>query len=213
MRNRGTIVTTAVVVMLLGGCATTDEGRTKAEGAGAGAVIGGLLGYLVDGSRGAAVGAAIGAGAGFVVGNEIAKRKQEYASTEDFLDGEIARVDEFNRTTTAYNASVRRDLVRLEHEAETLRAQYQAGGVRKEGLQAKRGELQQQLATSKKLEETLATELKVQEAILAEQRESRPANDPYIVRLEREVRALEANLDTLREGSTQLARIDQRLSV
>jgi hypothetical protein len=213
MKRVGITVAGSLVVALLGGCATTDEQRTKAEGAGVGAVIGGLVGYAVDRERGAAIGALIGGGAGYVVGNEIAKRKQAFATTEDFLDAEIARVDEFNRTTSAYNARLRQDIARLDVEAEQLRAQYDAGQVRKDGLQAKRGELQQRIATSRDLEKTLAAEYEIQSAILREQREGRPPDDPYIVRLEQEVQALQANLEVLREGSTQLALIDQRLSV
>ncbi len=213
MKRLETMVAVAVVVAALSGCAATDEQRTKAEGAGVGAVIGGLLGYAIDRERGAVIGAALGAGAGYAVGNEIAKRKQAYATTEAFLDAEIARVEEFNSTAYAYNASVRQDIARLDREAEQLRTQYNAGQVRRESLVAKRGELQQRIATSNDLEETLAAEYEIQTAILKEERRARPTNDPYIARLEREVEALQVNLETLREGSTQLALIDQRLSV
>lgn len=213
MNRLGIMVAATLMGAVLGGCATTDTQRTQAEGAGVGALIGGLLGYAVDRERGAVVGALLGAGAGFAVGNEIAKRKQAYATTEAFLDAEIARVDEFNRTATAYNARLRQDIVRLEREAEQLQAQHRTGQARQEGLQAKRDELQQRIATSQDLEQTLSAEYEIQTTILKEERASRPADDPYIVRLEREVQALQANLETLREGSTQLARIDQRLSV
>ncbi|AGA34175.1 membrane protein [Thioalkalivibrio nitratireducens DSM 14787] len=213
MNRLNRIVAAGLVATAVAGCAATDEQRTRAEGAGVGAVVGGLLGYAIDRERGALIGAAIGAGAGYAVGNEIAKRKQAYATTEEFLDAEIARVDEFNRTTTAYNARVRQDIVRLEHEAEQLRARYDSGQVQKAGLQAKRNELQQHIATSQELEETLAAEYEIQTVILQEERANRAADDPYIVRLEREVQALQENLEALREGSTQLARIDQRLSV
>ncbi len=213
MKRLETMVAAAVVVAALGGCAANDEQRTKAEGAGVGAVVGGLLGYAIDRERGAVIGAALGAGAGYAVGNEIAKRKKAYATTEAFLDAEIARVEEFNDTAYAYNSSVRQDIARLDREAEQLRTQYNAGQVRRESLVAKRGELQERIATSNDLEETLAAEYEIQTAILKEERRARPANDPYIARLEHEVEALQANLETLREGSTQLALIDQRLSV
>ena len=207
------IAITALLVASLSGCATTDEQRTRTEGAAFGALIGGLLGYGLDRESGAAIGALIGAGAGLAVGNEIAKRKRAYASTEDFLNGEIARVDEFNRTTEAYNGRLRQEIVRLDREAEQLRAQYSAGAVRRDHLHAKRAELQQQIATSRDLEQALEAELEIQMAILKDEGPGRPANDPYIARLEREVEALAANLTALQEGSSQLARIDQRLSV
>lgn len=203
-----------LVLALLPGCATTsDQTRTKAEGAGVGAVLGGLLGYAVGGGRGAAIGAAAGAGLGFLVGNEIAKRKQAYASTEEFLDAEIANTQEYNKTAIAYNAQLSKDVATLEKQSKTLRAQYDKGAVDKKVLTAKSDELQKKIDASKKLENTLAKELEVQTAILADEKKTRPAGDQYVARLEKEVATLQKNLDKLRAGSTQLAQIDQRLSV
>ena len=83
----------------------------------------------------------------------------------------------------------------------------------KKVLVAKSDELQKKIDASKKLEDTLAKELEVQTAILADEKKTRPADDQYIVSLEKEVNTLQKNLDKLRDGSTQLAQIDQRLSV
>jgi hypothetical protein len=208
------LVVALLVVALLPGCATmSDQTRTKAEGAGVGAVLGGLLGYAVGGEKGAAIGAAVGAGAGFLVGNEIAKRKQAYANTEDFLDAEIASTQEYNKTAIAYNAKLSKDVAQLEKESTALRAKYDKGQVDKKALAAKSESLQKKIDDSKKLEDTLAKELEVQTAILEEEKKTRPADDQYIVRLEKEVGTLQKNLDKLRDGSTQLAKIDQRLSV
>ena len=214
MRLMKGIVIIVLVLALLPGCATmSDQTRTKAEGTGVGAVLGGLLGYAIGGGRGAAVGAALGAGAGFLVGNEIAKRKQAYANNEDFLDAEIANTKEYNKTALAYNAKLSKDVATLDKESKALRAKYDKGKVDKKALAAKSDALQKKIDDSKKLEKNLAKELEVQTAILAEEKKSRPADDKYIVRLEKEVAALQKNLDKLREGSSQLAQIDQRLSV
>jgi hypothetical protein len=208
------IAVVLIVLMLLPGCATmSDQNRTKAEGTGVGAVLGGLLGYAVGGGRGAAIGAAVGAGAGFLVGNEIAKRKQAYASTEDFLDAEIANTREYNKTAIAYNAKLSKDVAALDKESKALRAKYDKGAVDKKALVAKSDALQKKIDDSEKLEKTLSEELEVQTAILEQERKNRPKGDQYIVRLEKEVKTLQKNLDKLRQGSTQLAEIDQRLSV
>ena len=191
----------------------SDQNRTRAEGAGIGALLGAGVGALVGGGRGAAIGAALGAGAGFVVGNEIAKRKQSYASTEDFLNAEIANTQEYNRTALAYNTKLAQEVATLDKESKALRAQYDQGKTNKQTLVAKSTALQKKIDDAKKLENTLAQELDVQTAILADEKKTRPANDQYIVRLEKEVQTLQKNLDQLRSGSTQLARIDQRLSV
>lgn len=214
MRLMKGIVIIVLVLALLPGCATmSDQNRTKAEGTGVGAVVGGLLGYAIGGGRGAAIGAALGAGAGFLVGNEIAKRKQAYANNEDFLDAEISNTQEYNKTALAYNAKLSKDVAALDKESKALRAKYDKGQVDKKALAAKSDALQKKIDDSKKLEDNLAKELEVQTAILAEEKKSRPADDKYIVRLEKEVAALQKNLDKLREGSSQLAQIDQRLSV
>ncbi|NVZ11122.1 glycine zipper 2TM domain-containing protein [Allochromatium humboldtianum] len=200
---------------LVTGCANIqdDQQRTQAEGAAAGAVIGALIGYAIDKEQGAAIGAVIGGGAGFVVGNEIAKRKKAYANTEDFLNAQIARVAEFNRTTLAYNNKLRREIASLDRESKRLQAQYKSGAIKKQTLVSKRNALNEKIAGSKKLEQTLVQEQKVQSQILAEERKTRPANDPYIRKLEREVKTLQGNIDTLRSNNTQLAQIDPRLSV
>lgn len=208
--------TLAVAVMsgaLMTGCVTTDGDRTRMEGAGLGALIGAVVGGLAGGEEGAIIGALIGGGAGFIVGNEIAKRKQQYATTEEWLDGEIAHVQEINGATATYNQNLRTEIAQLDRDAERLRSQYNAGRVEQSALVSKRTELQKQLTTNRELEQGLVNELKVQERILSDERPARPANDPYIARLENEVQTLQRNLNQLRDGSTQLARIDQRLSV
>lgn len=203
-----------IVCPLLSGCASmSDQERTKAEGAGVGAVLGGLLGYAVGDERGLAIGVAAGAGLGYLLGNEVAKRKQAYASSEEFLDAEITSTQEFNRTTMVYNQKLSKDIETLEKESKNLRGKYDNGAVDKKVLAAKSADLQKRVDGIKKLEKTIAKELEVQIAILADGKKTRPNDDQYIVRLEKEVNALRKNLDKLHEGSTQLARIDQRLSV
>ncbi|MFP4154883.1 MAG: glycine zipper domain-containing protein [Halothiobacillaceae bacterium] len=200
--------------LMVSGCATMDDGdRTRAEGSAAGAVLGGLIGYAIGDSRGAAIGAALGAGAGFAVGNEIAKRKEAYATTEAFLDGEIARVEEFNDTTVAYNRQVRAEIVRLEAEADQMRARADSGELTRAELESERTALTSRIEKSRNLEKSLAQELEVQQQILAEESEDRPADDPYIARLTDEVAELQRNLEQLRDDSAQLASIDERLSV
>lgn len=72
------IVCSAILSLILGGCANmneTQKGTTKgaAIGAGVGAVVGAIAGK----GKGAAIGAAVGAGAGAVAGNVWTKRQDE----------------------------------------------------------------------------------------------------------------------------------------
>lgn len=214
MKIMKTVLLVLLICVFIPGCAgMSDQNRTKAEGTTVGVVAGGLLGLVIGGEKGAAIGALAGAGVGFLVGNEIAKRKQAYASNEDFLNAEIASTQEFNNTTLAYNAKMARDIVALQKESKNLRAKYDSGKVKKSSLAAQSKSLQKRIIENQKLEDTLAKELKVQNEILTQERKDRPTDDQYIARLEKEVNILQKNLETLREGSTQLASIDQRLSV
>lgn len=203
-----------LAALLASGCETLpDQNRTQAEGAAVGAVLGGLLGYAIGDSEGAAIGAALGAGAGYLVGDEIAKRKQQYASAEDFLDGEIQRTAEFNRTARQYNAQLRKDIVALDKESRTLQSRYQSGKASRADLAKKKQQLESKIAKHQQLEATLAKEQDINSAILAEERQNRGANDSYVKRLQKENNELQAQIETLRNDSVQLAAIDDRLSV
>jgi uncharacterized protein (DUF3084 family) len=120
---------------------------------------------------------------------------------------------EYNKTAIAYNAKLSKDVAALDKESKALRAKYDKGAVDKKALVAKSDALQKKIDDSEKLEKTLSEELEVQTAILEQERKNRPKGDQYVVRLEKEVKTLQKNLDKLRQGSTQLAEIDQRLSV
>lgn len=217
---------TVALVLGLSGCASTpsdntkptassDETRTKAEGAAMGALVGGLLGAAIGyDNRGQAVliGAVLGAGTGYLVGNEIAKRKGEYASEEEFLDGEIASAREFNQTAEAYNASLEQDIERLDRETLALRDQYDADRISHDRLEQERELVAKKIESSSKVLKDLGEEQEIKVAIYEEQKEKRPSDDAYVVQLEEELRLLKENIETLNQHSQQLARIDDRLS-
>lgn len=209
------LVWVLAATLAVSGCANIqdDQQRTQAEGTAAGAVLGALVGYAIDKERGAAIGALVGAGAGYAIGSEIAKRKKAYATTEDFLNAQIARTAEFNRTARDYNNRLRSEIASLDRESRRLQNQYKAGTVQRQVLVNRRNALQQKIAQGQKLEQTLVEEHRVQSQILVEERKTRPANDPYIRKLEREVATLQGNIETLRRNNNQLAQIDPRLSV
>lgn len=220
----------ATVFLFISGCATTnqqgisqeksatssDQKRTRAEGAGVGALIGGVLGYALGGkdkTKGTVIGAMLGAGAGYLVGNEVAKRKQKYASEEEFLDAEIQNAAEFNRTAREYNKSLRVQIAELDKTSMELKAQYKAGIASKQDLENKRTEVQSKLTKSEKFYKQLQKEYDIKMAIYQEQREERPQDDAYLVKLEKEIIELRKNLDQLNKESKQLASIDERLTI
>jgi hypothetical protein len=222
------LVSGVVVATLLGGCVTTggperpdtvatsegdDQTATKVQGTLLGAVVGGLIGAATGDRQGALIGATLGAGLGYLAGNEVAKRKAQYVRAEDFLDAEIAQASEMNREAVAYNATLRDQIVALDAESQRLAAQYRSGKASREQMVAQRNAVQLLLQKSRGVEDNLRKEYDIKAAVVSEERGQRGANDPYVTSLETQVKDLQTNIDTLQEGSTQLARIDERLSI
>ena len=196
-----------------GSSSTSDTNRTRAEGAIGGAVIGGLLGLAIGGdSKGALIGAALGTGVGLIVGNEIAKRKQQYASEEDFLDAEIASAKEYNATAVAYNNKLRRDIAQLDRDTQRLQSRYKAGLASRDDLANERDSVKNQIASAKKVYENLEKEYEIKVAILEEQKK-KGSNTPRVRALEQEIGQLKKNMDQLQSQSVQLAQIDDRLTL
>jgi len=192
---------------------TSDTNRTRAEGAIGGAVIGGLLGLAIGGdSKGALIGAAVGAGAGLIVGNEIAKRKQQYANEEDFLDAEIASAREYNATAVAYNDKLRQDIAQLDRDTQLLQSRYKAGLASRDELAHERQHLKNEIASANKVYENLEKEYEIKVAILEEQKK-KGSNTPQVRALEQEIGQLKRNMDQLENQSVQLAQIDDRLTL
>ena len=221
----------AILTLLLTGCASTnqqggangtgsesssDQKRTRTEGAVLGGLIGGVIGLAAGGSNravGALIGAAVGTGAGYLVGNEIAKRKQKYASDEEFLDAEIQNTEEFNRTAREYNEKLRAQIVELERTSTELTTQYRAGQASLNDLKAKQAEVRREIDRSEEFYNQLKKEYDIKLAIYEEQKNKRSQSDEYLVRIEAEIIELRNNLDQLSAESKQLASIDERLSI
>jgi uncharacterized membrane protein len=221
-----TLAIYCLAAVLCGGCASSpnqgarssasDAGRTRTEGAVTGAVVGALLGMALGGDnrgKGALVGAAVGAGAGYLVGNEIAKRKQKYARDEDFLDSEIAVAREYNATARRYNQQLRRDIAALDRKTRLAESRYRAGLTTKDELASQRKEVQKEIAAAKKVHGDLKKEYEIKVEVAKERRARKGGNDPYVKQLEQEIAALKRNMDQLQAQSVQLAQIDERLTL
>jgi hypothetical protein len=191
-----------------------DASRTRTEGAVFGAVLGGLLGAAIgDNAKGAAIGAAIGAGAGYLIGNEIAERKQKYAREEDFLDAEIASAREYNATTARYNEKMRGEIAQLDERTRLLESRYRAGLATRNELNDERLKVKKQIASAKKVQESVQKEYEIKLAVLDEQKKKRGAASPYVRQLEKEISELKANINRLEAQSVQLAQLDDRLTL
>lgn len=215
MNTATKIAMAALVSASLGGCASTesmdDATQTKLEGTAIGALLGAALGAAIGGSDGVAIGAAIGAGAGFIAGNEVAKRKAKYANDEDFLNGEVQYVAEYNRTASDYNARLAKDVRELERNVASLEKKVEQGKSEKSALTAKRNDVQKKVNKSRELLADLEKEYKVNTAILDQV--GGTADKSQLKKMEHEIALLQQNINALRKSTEQLAAIDSRLSV
>lgn len=207
----------AIMAVSITGCVSNqpmdDQSQTKAEGTAVGALLGAALGYAMGDGEGAVVGGIVGAGAGYVVGSEIAERKQKYANEEEFLDGEIAYLAEYNQNAADYNSKLTAHIEKLDKRVAALKNEYEKGMVGYSKISDERKGVQERLKKSKQLLADLEKEYEVNAQILAEQKKGGKADDPSIARLEQEIAALKQNIGKLQQGTEQLASIDERLSV
>jgi hypothetical protein len=129
----------------LSGCSNmSDQDRTKAQGAGAGAVVGGLLGAgagallgaasgrgtdaIIAGAIGGGVaGAALGGVGGYMYGMKVAEKKAKYASSEDFYLAEINDIQASTATIRKTNQSLSKSVAALESKKRSLDAALASG--------------------------------------------------------------------------------------
>ena len=194
------------------GSDVNDADRTRAEGAVVGAVVGGLLGAAIGkDTKETLIGATVGAGAGYLVGNEIAKRKQQYAREEDFLDAEIASAREYNAATASYNEQLSNDINRLDKRISLFESRYKANLASRSELQQERSEVQREVASANKVYGNVKKEYDIKTAVLDEQRNKGGPDSRYVSQLDREIVELKVNMDRLETNSARLAQLDERL--
>ncbi len=158
----GAILAAALVT----GCVANDQNLTRAQGAGVGVAVGAGLGALISGdTEGALVGAAVGGLAGLALGDAVARKKSDYASTEAMIREERRIARQNASEMAAYNASLTRhletldrDIARLEDDLVAERANREAAlSIRsqaKDALQEARrrlAEVNQEVAVSQRL--------------------------------------------------------------
>jgi hypothetical protein len=196
------------VVLLFSAMLTSceDGTRTRAEGAGAGAVLGGILGAVIGNQSGSAgegalIGAAAGGLAGLAYGDHVARKKAAYARTEDYLDACIAQAVAANQRAYEYNLSVESRIRQLEREI----ARAKAAGDTQE-LRAKRKEI---VSLSNQCEAEInrvSSEIKNQNYALGQGAGAANAGQlrSQITKLESSRQRLEGNNDRLASLSNQI---------
>lgn len=110
-------------LFLISACTVNDQNVTRAQGAGAGAALGAGLGAIIGGdSEDILIGAAVGGLAGLAVGEAVARKKADYATTEDMIVQERRIVSEKTAHIGSYNASLEQQLDGLNRDIAALEA-------------------------------------------------------------------------------------------
>ncbi len=201
-----------VMALSLSHCTFDDSTRTRAEGAGFGAVVGGALGYLVGGRDGAAIGAVVGGGIGFAVGNDVAKRKRSYVNREDALDGEIAYYRKLNRSVAQTNRALSRDVAKLNRASRVLRRQYANGKVTKRQMLAERRAVHERYKKNQKYIANLKKQYQQGSDYLNSDLK-RGTKKSKVSQLRRQQNHLRNEIQKAQRYQKQYARIEQRMSV
>jgi Glycine zipper len=202
----------ASMAMMLGlscGCAN-DQQRTRAEGAGVGAVVGGLLGAAIGGRDGAAVGAVVGAAGGAVYGDQQAKKKQGLADREDALKLAAARSEQATREARTANEALQRDVAALEESVKRLKTQNMDAGRRAAMAKATQRRMQQALSRVDGQLASVRDEIARQQQVL--QRDSELARQAP-PELPASLRLVRAGVDDLRSQERALEQVKAQLAL
>lgn len=211
-------------VFLFSGCAgMSDSDTTRAQGAGAGAaggaVIGALLGQAIGNDTestmlGAAIGASIGGLGGYAYGDHVARQKEKYASTEDWLDACIASAEQTNNEVQAYNAQLAGEIQQFKNEVAALKAQHQKKQQNQEALLAKKAEIDAALAKAQEQLKKAQQELESQRYAVAEVQdlEGGAAGDNAAI-LDQKIAQLEESIAQLQNHTTSLAAASNSIAV
>ncbi len=236
MQSRRHKLTALIIVLcMLSGCAGMEGGgdstpesddatRTKTEGATLGALLGGLAGaaagaLLVKNNRGtgAAVGFGLGAlgggAAGYLYGKNAAERKALYADEEERLDGEIAILETYNDALDKQNIASQKKIEELQVRIGYLQSQ-SADLKNKAYLSSSEQEsLQKSIDSNQKAITTYNQELVTLTEYQQELKAKGKEEQPQVASLEKEIRLLRTNIDTLDNNNKQMAKLAEDLAI
>ncbi len=199
------IFTFAVLLAGVTGC--TDQTRTRAEGAGAGALLGAGLGALIgsasgNAGRGALIGAGVGSLAGLAYGDHVARKKARYASEEQWLDACIAQAIQVNNSVRSYNNSLENRIASLDSQIRSAKA---ANDRRK--LQ----QLKQQVTTLKT--ETKQQITIVQTEISEQSKVVRSTSSSKTSTLSTQITRLESTKSSVQSNFNRLASLENSIDI
>jgi len=196
---------------MLASCANIqdDQDRTRAEGALGGAVLGGIAGAVIGNQdrhhghghswAGAATGAAIGATAGLAYGDYVARKKANYARTEDWLNACIDEAEQTNKRAVAYNDKLSSQIADLKSKIAAAKSRGDTNQLR-------------QLKTSVvKLQSLTQKQVKVVDGEIAAQQQ--PLKETGSAELNSRISDLKSTRSSLNQNEEKLAALNNSIDV
>jgi len=177
------IASMIILIPWLVACSTTTDSGVAMQGAGIGAILGGVVGALACGNnraKCAAIGAGIGAVVGGAAGYEINRRRQQYASDEDFYNAQIASTTQYNQQLSLYNQQLRKSLQEDQQQIDRLLAQYRHGQASRNQLIALQQNIKQKLDHGNQELANLHKELEVQQGVVAQAQQNKSPQAPAL---------------------------------
>ncbi|MDZ4405009.1 glycine zipper domain-containing protein [Prosthecobacter sp.] len=207
MSTHTTRFTVAVLLAaMLGSCTNikNDGTRTRTEGALGGAILGALAGAAIgslsgNAGRGALIGLAAGTAGGLAYGNHVAKKKANYASTEQWLDACISQARATNQKARNYNSSLSANITKLRSEIASAKS---SGNTRV--LQQKKAEIIKLQNESTREMKKVDSEIKLQQEVLGESSSSG---------LKQEVISLKSTRSSMSSNYDRLASLNREIDV
>lgn len=208
----------------LSGCAT-DQQRTVTGGTVIGAVGGAVVGGLLGGLAGALTGAdrntmsryiAAGAVAGMVAGGVAgyrwgkakARRKADYARTEDYLGACINDAQSLRVSAQNENAKLRRDVQNVSQQTNVLVARYNQRQASQQQLITMHNNIARRRSVVGQQSQRVADEIAVQRSALQQ-----AGAGQQTAQLQGEINALSQQKQELEQHNRELASISGRLGI
>lgn len=204
---KATTVLTAAAMLASCTNIKDDQTRTRAEGAGAGAVLGAGLGAIIGHQsghtwEGALIGGAAGSFAGLAVGDHVARKKAAYKNQEAWLNACIAQAEKTNSHARSYNASLSSKISNLEQKINGAKQK----GDKTELQQLKRAVLSLQNETKQEIK-AVNTEISEQNGALKQ------ASGGNSMTLRTQVNELRSTQSSLNKNETKIADLLRRMDV
>lgn len=214
----------AAFSLVLPGCAT-DQDATKAQGAGLGALLGGVAGaglgalagaasgqgsdaILVGAIAGGVAGATAGGVAGYMYGAKVAEKKAQYASSEDFYLAEIGDIQQNTATIRATNQKLSRSVASLQSKKRNLDAALASGQIDRKNYKLQYEGIRQEVRATRQQAKPVEELVGYQRAVVQDL-ESTGASGSTAQRVVAAAKAQEAAFAPYEDFMAQLSKIEK----